>query len=385
MEDFIELGLEAMDTGIDKGFHKIPSNKLPSRKMFHRGSKDKSASQSDPQPRSQERTRRDSSPQYSSDEYEPRDRRYDDGRDRGGRDAGASDGRRDGGASDGRRDAGASEGRRSSGRSRRDDEPPYNDNRRGEGGYADDRDRSSRRDNDDDGARSRDPRDGEYYPSTYYTPQTGMLAYGGGSSTDRSARPSSAYTREYDYPYNAPYDPGVRYPTPPYGDNYGEGASSRRSRSTAGQRRGGRPDLKQRSSSVDRSGGGENALQKVFTNSDKGLGIGMLGAVAGGLLAQEAGLRRGKNSSKSGKGSKGGLGGKIGDPIVLTLLGAAIGGLGANALEKRFAERGSGKRRDSYDEDARDGERERARDRDGDRDRDRDYDRDYDRRRSDRD
>jgi hypothetical protein len=64
---------------------------------------------------------------------------------------------------------------------------------------------------------------------------------------------------------------------------------------------------------------GGRGIDRVFSTSDKGLGASAVGAVAGGLLAYEAG----KSNKKR-------------DPWLTTLVGAAIGGLGANVLEKQY-------------------------------------------------
>lgn len=71
---------------------------------------------------------------------------------------------------------------------------------------------------------------------------------------------------------------------------------------------------------------GDTGIKKVFSDSDKGLASGAIGAVAGGLLAYEAG----KSNRKR-------------DPWLATLLGAAIGGLGANALEKQYQKKKEGR------------------------------------------
>ncbi|ROW06581.1 hypothetical protein VMCG_04456 [Cytospora schulzeri] len=71
-------------------------------------------------------------------------------------------------------------------------------------------------------------------------------------------------------------------------------------------------------------------VDNTFTNSNTGLGVGVLGAIVGGLIAREASeatthrpRRRGRHGSDKG-------------PLVSTIVGAAVGGLAANALEKRF-------------------------------------------------
>lgn len=71
-------------------------------------------------------------------------------------------------------------------------------------------------------------------------------------------------------------------------------------------------------------------VDNTFTNSNTGLGVGVLGAIVGGLIAREASeatthrpRSRGRHGSDKG-------------PLVSTIVGAAVGGLAANALEKRI-------------------------------------------------
>jgi hypothetical protein len=74
-------------------------------------------------------------------------------------------------------------------------------------------------------------------------------------------------------------------------------------------------------------------LQHTFTPSASGLGIGVLGAIVGGLAAKEASeaAARSRNHGHSkGRDENHKLG------LISTIVGAAVGGLGANALEKRI-------------------------------------------------
>lgn len=74
----------------------------------------------------------------------------------------------------------------------------------------------------------------------------------------------------------------------------------------------------------------QQVFNHTFSNSNSGLEIGILGAIVGGLIAREASeatthRSRGHGSSGSDKG-----------PLISTIVGAAVGGLAANALEKRI-------------------------------------------------
>ncbi|KUI73630.1 hypothetical protein VM1G_09233 [Cytospora mali] len=68
-------------------------------------------------------------------------------------------------------------------------------------------------------------------------------------------------------------------------------------------------------------------IDNTFTNSNTGLGVGVLGAIVGGLVAREATAHRSRSHGRHGN-DKG--------PLASTLIGAAVGGLTANALEKRI-------------------------------------------------
>ncbi|ETS79150.1 hypothetical protein PFICI_09003 [Pestalotiopsis fici W106-1] len=73
----------------------------------------------------------------------------------------------------------------------------------------------------------------------------------------------------------------------------------------------------------------KRAIENTFTDSTTGLGVGVLGALVGGLAAHEAtdhgsgGARRPSEAQKRNQ-------------LVSTVLGAAVGALGANAVEKRL-------------------------------------------------
>ncbi|KAK0667884.1 hypothetical protein QBC41DRAFT_132062 [Cercophora samala] len=85
----------------------------------------------------------------------------------------------------------------------------------------------------------------------------------------------------------------------------------------------------------------KKSLQETFTPSTSGLGVGVLGAIVGGLAAREAVERLPPRSgSKSRSGRSHGKSSKHDKVAVLgTVLGAAIGGLGANAIERHIERR----------------------------------------------
>lgn len=74
-------------------------------------------------------------------------------------------------------------------------------------------------------------------------------------------------------------------------------------------------------------------IHNTFSNSNSGLGIGVLGALAGGLIAHEA---SGASGTKSRARSHGRRGTDHRSPLIPTILGAAVAGLAANAFEKRM-------------------------------------------------
>ncbi len=78
-------------------------------------------------------------------------------------------------------------------------------------------------------------------------------------------------------------------------------------------------------------GKAKHVLHHTFSQSTSGLGVGVLGAIVGGLSAREASLA----ASRRGGPSKGGEESNKA-ALISTIVGAAVGGLGANALEKRI-------------------------------------------------
>lgn len=71
-------------------------------------------------------------------------------------------------------------------------------------------------------------------------------------------------------------------------------------------------------------------IHSTFSNSNSGLGIGVLGALAGGLIAHEA---SGSNAAKSRSHGRRRPDHK--SPLIPTIVGAAVAGLAANAFEKK--------------------------------------------------
>ncbi|KAJ9157028.1 hypothetical protein NKR19_g3940 [Coniochaeta hoffmannii] len=78
-------------------------------------------------------------------------------------------------------------------------------------------------------------------------------------------------------------------------------------------------------------------VQNTFSDSTSGLGVGVMGAIIGGLAAREAteaATRKGGKGGRSRRGSDNSN--NQGAALLSTIVGAAVGGLGANALEKRI-------------------------------------------------
>lgn len=123
-----------------------------------------------------------------------------------------------------------------------------------------------------------------------------------------------------------------------------------------------------------------SAVQDNFTNSTYGIGAGLLGAIAGGYAARQVSdrvsdRRRAAGGGGGGSGRRRRSEADTDDRIRLasTILGAAIGGLGANALTNRFEDsRAEGRAQqqaweDKYGSDGEgDGYDDRRRDRDAD-------------------
>lgn len=105
--------------------------------------------------------------------------------------------------------------------------------------------------------------------------------------------------------------------------------AQRRSRRSAGDHSPAGPEDGPRSPISD----ARNLINNTFSNSNSGLGIGVLGALAGGLLAHEA---SGASGTKSRARSHGRRGADHKSPLLPTIVGAAVAGLAANAFEKRM-------------------------------------------------
>ncbi|KAK3371187.1 hypothetical protein B0T24DRAFT_595029 [Lasiosphaeria ovina] len=77
-------------------------------------------------------------------------------------------------------------------------------------------------------------------------------------------------------------------------------------------------------------GKARHVLEHTFSQSTSGLGVGVLGAIVGGLAAREVSERGHRNGGSGSKDSSKGV------ALISTIVGAAVGGLGANAIEKRL-------------------------------------------------
>lgn len=74
----------------------------------------------------------------------------------------------------------------------------------------------------------------------------------------------------------------------------------------------------------------KHALTSSFSHTSSGLGVGVLGAIVGGLAAREASEHVGGEHHHKGKKTN------THQQLISTIVGAAVGGLGANAIEKRL-------------------------------------------------
>lgn len=141
--------------------------------------------------------------------------------------------------------------------------------------------------------------------------------------------PSSSRPRSVPPPHSREMVPSGRSPSPRYYDDDSDRSTISISRSRS------RRDPRDRSESPMSKA--RNAMQDNFTNSTAGIGASLIGAIAGGYAGrtvsdrvsdkkrQGGGRRRRSDADKDDK-----------IRIASTLLGAAIGGLGANALTNRF-------------------------------------------------
>lgn len=178
----------------------------------------------------------------------------------------------------------------------------------------------------------------------------GRYGYGGASYNQYGAR-QAAQARQYAsgaLPYvdvQAPYNPVLNASSSTLNRDAREVRSSRdrrRSLPPVDRRRSRRARHRSPSrSSRDDGPGNEDPVRKAhglikgaFSNSTSGLGVGVLGAIVGGLVAREA-----SESATQGKGHghrRRSYQDQERKRLLSTVLGAAVGGLGANAIEKRI-------------------------------------------------
>lgn len=178
----------------------------------------------------------------------------------------------------------------------------------------------------------------------------GRYGYGGASYNQYGAR-QAAQARQYAsgaLPYadvSAPYNPVLNASSSTLNRDAHELRSSRdrrRSLPPPGRRRSRRARHRSPSTSSRDDGPGNGdpvrkahgLIKGAFSNSTSGLGVGVLGAIVGGLVAREA-----SGSATQGKGHGHGRRSYHDQErkrLLSTVLGAAVGGLGANAIEKRI-------------------------------------------------
>lgn len=91
----------------------------------------------------------------------------------------------------------------------------------------------------------------------------------------------------------------------------------------------------------------KHTLSSSFSHTSSGLGVGVLGAIVGGLAAREASEHVGHDSNSHHKGKKT----NTHQQLISTIVGAAVGGLGANAIEKRLevSRRKTGKAQEEWE------------------------------------
>lgn len=176
---------------------------------------------------------------------------------------------------------------------------------------------------------------------------------GGGSAREREENPrgsKDAFVREVmtlEHPQDSrprsvpPLDPHQmarrRSPSP---DLYYQSRSP--SRAPSGRRHRRDSSSSQVSRRRDRSESpmtrAKSAIDDSFTRSTTGIGASILGAVAGGLAARQAGEVLARRSREKEGGHRRRSDAEKDDRIRLasTIIGAAIGGLGANAIANRY-------------------------------------------------
>ncbi|KAK4692270.1 hypothetical protein P7C71_g4901, partial [Lecanoromycetidae sp. Uapishka_2] len=168
------------------------------------------------------------------------------------------------------------------------------------------------------------------YPNYGYPPESAYSSSGHGEygpnygsngsyaqSPDPGRRDShgGGYEKVY-YDHDRQSQRSSKHKSSSYDDNSDTPSSSEDERTV---RRSSRKDGKKSGSS--RSKSANRPLDKAkdhFSSSDRGVGAGMIGAVAGAVIAQEAAHRNGKGS------------------IGATIAGLVLGGLAGNAMEKGY-------------------------------------------------
>ncbi|KND92760.1 hypothetical protein TOPH_02599 [Tolypocladium ophioglossoides CBS 100239] len=110
-----------------------------------------------------------------------------------------------------------------------------------------------------------------------------------------------------------------------------DGDRSSRSRSRAGSRAGSRG-----TTTTDTLGRARSVVRDNFSNTPAGIGVGLLGAVVGGIVANKASEAAFKHRHKAGAGGRARRHSDEAAPrMVSTILGAVAGGLGANAIANK--------------------------------------------------
>ena len=142
-----------------------------------------------------------------------------------------------------------------------------------------------------------------------YEPDYSNNAYA--PSPDMSNGSNGGMTRRYDQEPRTRRDhrKASRYSSSDSASSSEDERPGRRS-----SNKGSHKDSSSRSKSTNRL----DKAKEHFSTSDRGVGAGMIGAVAGAVIAQEAAQRNGKGS------------------IGATIAGLVLGGLAGNALEKGY-------------------------------------------------
>lgn len=154
------------------------------------------------------------------------------------------------------------------------------------------------------------PSSGSSRPRSQPPPNTGAVVRRGRS---RSSSSSSRNSRRMHLRHRDDDD-----------DYYDDSRSRDRSRSA-------RPDRDASPMSKAR-----HAVENNFSNSTTGIGAGLLGAVVGGFAARQASDAASRHRRKSHSGRPGSGGGEDDRTrAISTILGAVVGGLGANAVANR--------------------------------------------------